>query len=161
MVPSRTLVHTHTPTPGVITLTIISCGLYAADLSVSASKPTTFTECLERRKRVAHRTNVISKWHHQVYDILVKECRAYDGPSERIQFAHHFPDCIEYRFVGALGFGGKVWSANQKLYVTCYKEDETPERMGMIFRANVKLSLLDWRESNPWPKSTPNPETPT
>lgn len=57
---------------------------------------------------------------------------------------HHFPDCIEFRFVGSLGFGGKVWSTSRDrpAYVNCYSEDETPERLKVIEQANARLAAL-------------------
>jgi hypothetical protein len=54
---------------------------------------------------------------------------------------HHFVEgCREYRFMGALGFGGKFWQ--QSMTVTCYPEDETPERRAIIERANAALADL-------------------
>lgn len=79
-----------------------------------------------------------------IYDVLVEECGAHDdaGHVERAMFAHHFPECIEYRFQGDLGRGGKVWANNGDLYVTCYPEDETSERLTMIEQANARLAPL-------------------
>jgi hypothetical protein len=52
-------------------------------------------------------------------------------------------DPFEYRFQGALGFGGKVWLNNGEFpYVTCYPEDLTDEREAMIRSANEALKKL-------------------
>ena len=53
--------------------------------------------------------------------------------------------CAEYRFMGALGFGGKFrnnGNLNNTPYVDCYPENETPERLSMIDRANERLAAL-------------------
>ena len=48
--------------------------------------------------------------------------------------------CHEYRFCGSLGFGGKYWQERNK--VTCYLEDETPERLEVIERTNQALERV-------------------
>lgn len=53
--------------------------------------------------------------------------------------------CHEYRFCGALGFGGKFRNNgnNENVpYVDCYREDETPARKKMIAKANKRLAEL-------------------
>lgn len=77
-----------------------------------------------------------------VYDILVSTCGAFDSPDNRKQFRCHYPDCVEYRFQGELGFGGKVWSERGLVWVTCYSEDENDTRRAMIQRANEMLGTL-------------------
>lgn len=63
---------------------------------------------------------------------------------------------VEFRFIGALGFGGKFHlhgrhfllgrdphlTTDYRCYVSCYPEDATPERQEMIERANERLSAL-------------------
>ena len=46
----------------------------------------------------------------------------------------------EYRFGGALGFGGKF--RFPRMSVDCYPEDETPARLGMIAACNEALAEL-------------------
>ena len=53
--------------------------------------------------------------------------------------------CREYRFCGALGFGGKFrnnGNRNNTPHVDCYPEHETPERLAMIEAANRRLATL-------------------
>lgn len=53
--------------------------------------------------------------------------------------------CREYRFMGALGFGGKFrnnGNHDNTPHVDCYREDETPERLAMVERANKRLAEL-------------------
>lgn len=86
----------------------------------------------------------------QVYDILVEECGAHDGDMERMSFQANFHDFDEWRFMGNLGFGGKIW--RYAIYgnphrtftfkVTCYPEDKTPELQTIIDRANARLEDL-------------------
>lgn len=80
-----------------------------------------------------------------IYRVLVDEC----GMSEeqRDDFFYIFPGCIEFRFMGSLGFGGKVHWTGGRLYVSCYSEDRTPERAAIVERANTKLSALVVRKS--------------
>ena len=82
-----------------------------------------------------------------IWTVLVQECGAAegDGMLGRAWFlaAQQHRPVTEYRFIGALGFGGKFWINDGRLYVTCYREDETPERLAMIERANRRLAELD------------------
>ena len=78
----------------------------------------------------------------KIFDILIREAGAYE--SERVNFTFAQRDgCTEYRFCGYLGFGGKFWNYLDKWYVTCYKEDETPERLEIINRTNEALQKLE------------------
>ena len=54
----------------------------------------------------------------------------------------------EYRFIGSLGFGGKVWIERRAWRVSCYPEDETGERREAIATANAELAKLhsEYRE---------------
>lgn len=89
--------------------------------------------------------------------ILVEECgyrlHSHDGESFLRSVVTPADDdgtmwdrvCNEYRFCGALGFGGKFrnnGNNNNTPYVDCYQEDETPERRAMIERANRRLAEL-------------------
>lgn len=66
-----------------------------------------------------------------VYDILVKVGGARE--KERPDFVyHHCKDeygCMEWRFTGHLGFGGKYRSPRNG--VSFYSEDTTPERTAL------------------------------
>jgi hypothetical protein len=77
----------------------------------------------------------------QVYQVLVEECDAQ--PDEITGFLLHWPDSVEYRFIGNQGFGGKVWySRFNGVYVTNYPETDTPERQAARERANARLREL-------------------
>lgn len=87
-----------------------------------------------------------------VYDVLEAECRA--PVMSRDSFVREFTSerpTHEWRFQGALGFGGKIymdvtrphWAINPSpMWVSCYRENETPERLAMIDRANERLANL-------------------
>ncbi len=75
----------------------------------------------------------------KVWKILVEECGA--SPIETA-FVSRQGDFTEWRFIGGLGFGGKIWKGRGRLYVTCYCEDETSKRLAMIKRANLRLEEL-------------------
>jgi hypothetical protein len=72
--------------------------------------------------------------------ICVEECGA--RPTDFETLRHAFSDgetWNEYRFIGQLGFGGKLWQEHGKYRVSCYPEDETPERLAMLKAANARL----------------------
>lgn len=87
-----------------------------------------------------------------VLAILKEECGwvdPYDGRGFcRAILAPHPADkriCQEYRFMGALGFGGKFrnnGNNNNTPYVDCYPEHRTPKIDAMIARANERLAAL-------------------
>lgn len=48
----------------------------------------------------------------------------------------------EFRFEGNLGFGGKFLNDGWRWVVTCYREDETAERLAAIDKVNEALLKL-------------------
>lgn len=78
--------------------------------------------------------------HESVWAVLADECGA--RPEMPSDFEVAWPGCVEYRFGGALGSGGKVYSQGGRLWVGCYPEDRTPERDAMVERATERLALL-------------------
>lgn len=79
-----------------------------------------------------------------VLKILVEECghRIID-PRDGDSFVRSIVGgCTEFRFCGALGFGGKFKAWNDQPYVDCYPEHETPARLAMIEAANRRLAEL-------------------
>ena len=79
---------------------------------------------------------------NKVYDILVEECWASESGRDAFISTETTEVCTEYRFCGNLGFGGKFWNANDRLYVNYYSEDGTPQRDKMMDAANKRLSKL-------------------
>ena len=80
----------------------------------------------------------------RVFDVLVEEGGAPEHGREQFLFHYTRSDHppVEYRFMGALGFGGKFWRANQHWYITTYSEDETRERRAFIEQADKRLAVL-------------------
>lgn len=83
----------------------------------------------------------------RVYDVLAEECGAHDRG--RRDFMHaatrdrkDWWDFLEYRFMGALGFGGKVHLEPKRIWVSQYLEDETAESVEMVRRANERLAEI-------------------
>lgn len=82
-----------------------------------------------------------------IYDILASDCGA---PEQwRQDFVDNVTDdthpCIEYRFQGALGFGGKYrnnGNNDNTPYVDCHPEDLTPARRRMMAHVNRNLAAL-------------------
>lgn len=93
----------------------------------------------------------------QVYAILVRLAGASNDEHTRDYFVFHQTrerPPTEWRFMGDLGFGGKLYrngfNPDQPLYVTCYPEDETPERKKTIEKTNRalrELCLHNWTEN--------------
>lgn len=77
----------------------------------------------------------------KVCDILVKVCGAGEYMRDSFVAMETTELIYEWRFSGDLGFGGKFWNCNGKLYVNCYPEDN-PKRQKMIDEANEQLSKL-------------------
>ena len=86
----------------------------------------------------------------RVYDVLVREAGAHEEGREQFVVAFpRMPQIREYRFMGALGFGGKYWAPTKKRphgWVNYYVEDSTAERDEMMDRANQALAALDTSE---------------
>ena len=80
---------------------------------------------------------------NQVWDIMVKDAEADPGYDARLRFVHHATGpsgSLEYRFQGALGFGGKFLYPEMR--VSCYMQDENSTRVKIIARVNQKLEDL-------------------
>ena len=82
------------------------------------------------------------KQANKIYDIMVLDGGA--NPSNRESFVRYVTteEHIEWRFCGSLGFGGKFNVGSGRIYVSCYTEDETPERRATIQLINSKLEAL-------------------
>ena len=78
----------------------------------------------------------------QVFDILTETCGASDFWRESFVRDQSTAYATEWRFQGALGFGGKFRRSDYpqpRVYVDCYPEDATPARKKMIAAANAAL----------------------
>lgn len=78
-----------------------------------------------------------------VWFILAETCGAPNTDLARYSFVKTMQDgCSEYRFQGALGFGGKIYNSFNRLYVDCYIDDATEERKFRMKCANDALRNL-------------------
>ncbi len=94
-----------------------------------------------------HSPSIDQETAAKIFDILVQECGAV-----RDSLCHGFEpfrtyvekelDRHEYRFGGALGFGGKFYNSGFEWRVSCYSENLTPQRRAMIEQANLRLEAL-------------------
>lgn len=82
------------------------------------------------------------KTANRVYNVLVEHAGASNDDQAREHFIQRLCHIgsTEYRFGGALGLGGKIKNKHGQLYVLCYPEDETEERLEMIRKTNRILS---------------------
>lgn len=82
----------------------------------------------------------------QMYDVLVKQAGARADEYDRRSFVQcalnwDYRFTFEYRFMGSLGSGGKIWlPLDRDPSVSCYPENETPERMEAMRNTNQELS---------------------
>ena len=88
---------------------------------------------------------------NKIWSVLIEHCgvrRPEPGSTEArydsYSFVHDAMEgsWVEYRFGGAIGFGGKVWHNAGKFYVSCYREEETPAVNAMIEAANKALAEI-------------------
>lgn len=83
---------------------------------------------------------------HQVWGLLVAEAGAAER--DRQVFVRYLctPDHLnswEYRFIGTLGFGGKLhYNTYRGAYVSCYPEDRTADLAALIDRLNERLAVI-------------------
>jgi hypothetical protein len=90
---------------------------------------------------------------HQVFEILIVTCGAERGSFGFGEFSfvrylseeHNFH---EFRFMGSLGYGGKLYYSAGRLRVACYPENRTPARDRAIKLANSKLGQLQQEWGN-------------
>lgn len=86
--------------------------------------------------------------YERCWDILVEHAGASTNLYDKECFVSHainkdrFYKLTEYRFCGNLGFGGKFWRNDGKIYVSCYPEDETPARKKIIEKVNKLLEEI-------------------
>jgi hypothetical protein len=80
----------------------------------------------------------------EIYKLLVSLAGADDREDVRERFVSYLTEDEnpEWRFCGSLGFGGKFHASNSKWWVSCYREDETPERLEVIRKLNKALEVL-------------------
>lgn len=95
-----------------------------------------------------------------IYDLLVLHAGAEeDGRGSFVRyFLSETRSGGEWRFVGTLGFGGKFYRNSGGDYVSCYREDLTPERDEVINRVNEAIARLISSTTPPEasPSSSPN-----
>jgi len=78
-----------------------------------------------------------------VFNILVEHAGARADEDDQTRFVLEFTKerpTSEYRFMGGLGFGGKL--RFPRLTVDCYPEDETPARAAMVEKTNAALAAF-------------------
>ena len=82
----------------------------------------------------------------RIWRVLVEECGCRDDTNNRHSFMHYLATehwaGHEWRFQGALGFGGKFHNNRGRWWVSCYPENRTPERDAMIRKANERINEL-------------------
>jgi hypothetical protein len=81
---------------------------------------------------------------NDVYEILVEHAGEVEDDYSYESFVHSQTTRFvgEYRFMGALGFGGKFRRStyDDVWYVDCYSEDLNPSRRAIIKATNKKLA---------------------
>ena len=78
---------------------------------------------------------------HWIYDQLVEHAAAREGGREYfVAYVGRDLPSHEYRFGALLGFGGKFYASAGRYRVSCYREDETPERLAILDTLNHVLA---------------------
>lgn len=78
-----------------------------------------------------------------VLEILHRHCGyEYDDGEKDIFIFWMEKDCPEYRFMGNLGFGGKIYNEHDRLRVGYYPEDKHHERELDVMLANEELKKI-------------------
>jgi hypothetical protein len=81
---------------------------------------------------------------NDVYDILIEKAGEVEDDHSRESFIYSQTTRFvgEFRFMGALGFGGKFrrGTYDDVWYVDCYSEDLNPSRRAIIKATNKKLA---------------------
>lgn len=89
------------------------------------------------------RTSLTTKQIEDIYDILEECCGAHkNGRDEFISYMKLDSNMYEYRFCGWLGFGGKLYSNSQGVYVDCYSVHKSPLAAFAIKMANERINTL-------------------
>jgi hypothetical protein len=84
----------------------------------------------------------------KVYGVLIEKAGAPPSYSDSfLPFAadwwnNNFWSTKEFRFMGKLGMGGKIWLDPEGYRVSCYSEDRTPEREKILKDVNSDLMAL-------------------
>lgn len=89
---------------------------------------------------IAPTTRLSGEVASKIFDIL-KEAGVAEG--DRADFIiTQMRGCVEYRFGGKLGYGGKFWNYHDSWYVNYYQEDKTRDRDSIVKTVNKKLVKL-------------------
>ena len=97
---------------------------------------------------------VRAKWG-RVYDVLVQEAKAAEDYRER--FLDYMTEELpsrgrtngEWRFMGCLGFGGKLYWDGRRASINKYPEDRSDEDVVLIKRVNDMLRAIIASEEAP------------
>ena len=86
--------------------------------------------------------------------ILVQDCGVNPASEDQFLYDHLNSTCDEWRFQGNMGFGGKfrreaIYPSGERLYITAYREDTTPERKARIQAVNQKLADMQATRNRP------------
>jgi hypothetical protein len=86
---------------------------------------------------------------HAVWDLLVEKAGANTDPDSghgRNSFVPYVTTPLahghEFRFMGLLGFGGKLHVGFRGVYVTCYSEDRNEARDAIVAAVNARLDEM-------------------
>jgi len=96
---------------------------------------------------------------NKIWGVLVEHCGASDNPDASLGRRSFVPAAVEgrwteFRFMGAIGGGGKVWN-NSGFYVNCYPEEQNEANLARMKAANEKLAKLYSETYGIEPHNTP------
>lgn len=87
--------------------------------------------------------NTLSLTRQQVDAVYATVSNICGAPvQDRDVFHLLFPECGEYRFMGRLGLGGKVYADGLRVWVDADPQDSTLEVVSMIAKANAAIARI-------------------
>jgi len=87
---------------------------------------------------------ITREFAYKVWEVLVKNANATGNGDGfvRALMAHNTKRPFEFRFIGSLDFGGKVWLDDNKFSVNYYREDFSELREAIVKKTNEELDKL-------------------
>lgn len=95
--------------------------------------------------------NLTAEQANAIYDVLVQHAGASEEGRDAFVVVQVNTSPDEFRFGGALGFGGKFWHDRDGWRVSAYAEDARrwPEMRDVIDVTNAALATLRAKETTP------------
>lgn len=89
------------------------------------------------------RDPALAAFYGALYDVLVAYADAdHARRDDFIAYLCRESGSHEWRLMGSLGMGGKLFKSCGRIWVSCYSEDETPKRRAVVARVSREIEAL-------------------